>query len=146
MDISGKDCALARESVSADLDGELSELDLHRLQAHLRVCGDCSAWAAQVRATTTQLRETPVVTPAAAVFELPRRGRTWRAGPALAVGSTAALAATVVVALGAFHGSLGGQKLTTETHPSPANGNLERTGPAVDERTRVVRTGAIHAI
>ena len=50
MDISGTDCVLARESVSADLDGELSELDLRRLQTHLRVCADCSAWAEHVTA------------------------------------------------------------------------------------------------
>ena len=50
MYISGKECARARESVSADLDRELHELDHRRLQAHLRVCADCSDWAERDRA------------------------------------------------------------------------------------------------
>lgn len=146
MDISGTDCALARESISVDLDGELSELDLRRLDAHFRVCVDCSAWAEQVRATTTQLREAPVEAPAAFAFDLPRSGRTWRVGPALAIGgSAAALAATVVVALAGAHGSLGRQA-TTNTRPSPAEQNVTRNGPAVHERLPDARHGVVHAI
>jgi len=114
MDISGTDCARARESVSADLDGELPELELQRLRGHLRVCADCSTWAELVEATTSQLRAAPLEAPAAP-FELPRRGRTWRVSPALAVASTAALVAGVVVSLGAQHGSLGGRQSTTSS-------------------------------
>ena len=145
MEMSRTDCALARESVSADLDGELSELDLHRVHAHLRVCADCSAWAEHVAVATTQLREAPVEAPAAFAFDLPRSGRTWRVGPALAIGSAAALAATVVVALGGAHGSLGRQG-TTNTRPSPAEQNVTRNGPAVHERLSDARRGVLHAI
>ena len=146
MDIAGTNCALARESVSADLDGELSELDRHRLQAHLRVCGDCSAWADQVRTTTTQLRETPVEVPAPAAFEMPRLSRTWHVGPGLAVGSATALVAAVVVALGAAHGSLGKQ-VTTDNHPTtPAKQQVAPTVPAVDDQTPAWRHGVVHAI
>ena len=145
MEMSRTDCALARESVSADLDGELSELDLHRVRAHLRVCADCSAWAEHVKAATTQLRETPFEAPAAVAFDLPRRGRTWRIGPALAVGSAAALVAAVAVALGGAHGSLG-RHATTNTHPSPAEQNVTRNGPAVNERLPHARHGVVHAI
>ena len=75
MYIFGKECARARESVSADLDRELQELDRRRLQAHLRVCADCSEWAGRVRATTAQLRDAPFEPSPVAVFALPRRGR-----------------------------------------------------------------------
>ena len=131
MDISGTDCALARESISVDLDGELSELDLRRLDAHFRVCVDCSAWAEQVRATTTQLREAPAEAPAAFAFDLPRSGRTWRVSPALAVAPAAALIASVVVALGgAQHGSLSGKPTTSTSVTSPER-PLVRNSPAV---------------
>ena len=111
MEFLGTDCVRARESVSADLDGELPELELQRLRSHLRVCADCSLWAEMVEATTTQLREAPLEESAAA-FELPRR-RTWRLSPALSVASTAALVAGVVGFLGAQHGSVGGRQSTT---------------------------------
>jgi predicted anti-sigma-YlaC factor YlaD len=123
MDISGTDCALARESVSADLDGELSELDFRRLQAHLRVCADCSAWAGHVNATTTQLREAPLETLAAPVFEVQRRSRTWRVGPAFALAPAAALVASVVVFLGGTqHGSIGPRTTSTPVSPTDLQG------------------------
>ena len=134
MDISGTDCALARESVSADLDGELSELDFHRLQAHLRVCADCSAWAEHVNATTVQLREAPLETLAAPVFEVQRRSRTWRVGPALALAPAAALVAAVVVVFGgAQHGSIGPRTTSTPTNPAnlPGTAGQHRTFHAV---------------
>jgi predicted anti-sigma-YlaC factor YlaD len=140
MDISGKECARARESVSADLDSELQELDLRRLQAHLRVCADCSAWAEVVRATAIQLREAPLEAPRAFAFEPRRRSRTWRAIPALAFAPVAALVASVVVALGgAQHGSLG-QRATTRTPLRPADRSFVRTGiPGPVEQHRVFR-------
>ncbi len=112
MGSSGTDCARARESVSADLDHELPELELQRLRAHLRVCADCSAWAEIVKAATIQLREAPLEAPAAG-FALPRRSRTWRVSPVVAVASAAALVASVVVSLGTQHGFLGGAKSTS---------------------------------
>ena len=119
MDISGTECARARESVSADLDRELNEFDLRRLQAHVRVCADCSAWAEHVKATATHLREASLEVPATA-FEMSRRGRTWRVGPALAVAPAAALVATVAVFLGgAQRGPLGSER-TTSTPAGPA--------------------------
>lgn len=111
MDTSVTDCARARESVSADLDGELQELEIRRLLAHLRHCADCSAWAECARVTTTELRESAREAPAAVAFRTPRRVRTVRVGVALAVGSAAALAATAVISLGgAQHGLRGGQR------------------------------------
>jgi predicted anti-sigma-YlaC factor YlaD len=126
MDISGTECARARESVSADLDRELQELDLRRLQAHLRVCADCSAWAEHVKAATVQLREAPFEAPPAAVVELPRRGRTWRVGAAVAVASAAALVASVVSLGGAQQG-----RPTTSTPLSPTDSHFVRNVPLV---------------
>jgi len=130
MDTSGTECARARESVSADLDRELQEFDLRRLQAHLRICADCSAWAERVKATTVQLREASLKAPGTAGFELPRRGRTWRVGAAVA--SAVALAASVVVAFGAAQqGFFGGQR-TTSTSLGTTDRQLVHNGPGVD--------------
>lgn len=117
--MSGADCALARESVSADLDGELSELHFRRLQAHLRVCADCSHWAEDVRAMIAKLRDADLEVPAAR-FELEPRSRTRRVGSALAAVPAAALVAAVAVFLGtAPHGSVGRQRpATTPGNPT----------------------------
>jgi len=127
MEFLGTDCARARESVSAELDGELPELELQRLRSHLRVCADCSAWAEMVEATTIQLRDAPLEEPAAA-FDLPRRGRIWRLSPAIAVASTAALVAGVAGFLGAQHGSLGGRQSTTGSSVSLIDRQISPVG------------------
>lgn len=94
MRFSATDCARARESVSVQLDGELPELELDRLETHLRVCPECSAWAVQVGDVTRQLREANLEAPAGA-FVLPRRGRRWAVSSAVAVASAAAVVATM---------------------------------------------------
>jgi anti-sigma factor RsiW len=92
-------CARARESVSAQLDGELPELELERLEAHLLVCPDCSAWAEQVGVVTAQLRQAGLEEPAERLI-LPGRGRSWRVSSAVAVASAAAVVATMFFAPG----------------------------------------------
>jgi predicted anti-sigma-YlaC factor YlaD len=92
-------CARARESVSAQLDGELADQDLDRLEAHLLICPECSTWADQVRDATAHLRAATLEEP----FErlvLRRRGRSWRVSSAVAVASAAAVVATMFVAPG----------------------------------------------
>lgn len=103
MDISGRECARARESVSADLDRELHELGIRRLQAHLRLCADCSAWAEQVGAATATLREAPLEAYTPAAFGRPRRERNWRLGRALAVAPALALVASAFAAMATAH-------------------------------------------
>ena len=49
------DCMRAREAVSARLDGELSELDALRLDAHLSACATCTAFAVDATAVATRL-------------------------------------------------------------------------------------------
>jgi anti-sigma factor RsiW len=90
-------CARARESLSAQLDGELSELEVDRLETHLLICPECSEWAAQVRDVTSWLRATPLEEPAGR-FVLPRLRRSWRVSSAVAVASAAAVVATMFVA------------------------------------------------
>lgn len=100
MSFSALDCARVRESLSAQLDGELPELEeLEAQRAHLRGCADCSAWADEVQRLTVLLREAPLETPAIG-FARPRVRRTRGTASAALV---AAAAASVVAVLGSFH-------------------------------------------
>jgi predicted anti-sigma-YlaC factor YlaD len=116
-------CARARESVSAQLDGELLDLDQDRLEAHLLICPDCAAWAGQVRDLTAQLRATSLVEPAER-FVLARRSRTRATGP---VALVATAAASLVAVLGFSH------SLTLGSSQPARFGNLspQATAPAV---------------
>ena len=109
------DCVRARESVSVQLDGELPEPGLDRLQTHLRFCPECSAWADQVRDVTLRLREASVEAPSSAGFVLPRHTRRWRVSSAVALASAAAVVAAMFVASGR-HGTAVG--LHTASAPS----------------------------
>jgi predicted anti-sigma-YlaC factor YlaD len=91
-----------RESISAQLDGELTEHELDSLEMHVSVCPACSAWAEEVQDLTRRLREAQLAEPAIG-FALPRRRRTRASAP---VALVAAAAATLVAVLGASH-SLG---------------------------------------
>ena len=96
MSFLAKDCARARESVSLQLDGELSEFALDRLETHLRICPECSTWAEQVRDTTQLVREASFEAPAHRLMP-PRHGRSWRVSSAVALTSAAAVVATMFV-------------------------------------------------
>jgi predicted anti-sigma-YlaC factor YlaD len=91
-----------RESISAQLDGELPEHELDSLEMHVSVCPSCSAWAEEVQGLTHRLREAQPAEPAIA-FALPRRRRARASAP---VALVAAAAASLVAVLGASH-SLG---------------------------------------
>jgi anti-sigma factor RsiW len=99
---SSADCARARESVSVQLDGELPDRELDRLERHLRFCPECSTWANEVRDLTLQLRGASLEMPASR-FALPRRVSSWRVSSwrvssAVALTSAAAVVATMFVA------------------------------------------------
>jgi anti-sigma factor RsiW len=53
-------CDRMRELFSAALDGELSELDQARLDAHLAACAGCRAYADTTAGASMLLRETPL--------------------------------------------------------------------------------------
>lgn len=99
-------CERAREWVSLELDGELSELEHALLRAHLERCEPCAAAARHVRAFTAALRAAPLERPVA-VPALPRRRR-----PAVRVLHVGAAAAAVAAAvgLGSLAGSLSSSK------------------------------------
>jgi predicted anti-sigma-YlaC factor YlaD len=68
------DCSRARAEASAALDGELSELEAAQLDAHLRGCPECRAYAAEIGGLAARLRAEPLVEPALPAF-VPRRRR-----------------------------------------------------------------------
>ncbi len=142
MNITGTECDRARESVSADLDRELHELDLHRLRAHLRVCPDCAAWAERFTATTAQLRGAPLEPPPAIVFESAPRSRVRRVRPALLAAPAAALVAGVIVSFGVVHHGLFGKQGTTSTALGPAGPQLFHYQPGIDDS----RLPALHRV
>jgi predicted anti-sigma-YlaC factor YlaD len=90
------DCQRARESVSAQLDGELSELGTARLSAHLRECEACTAYALEVSAIAHRLRAAPLERPGTGVA-LPARRR--RAGMQIAAAAAVAVAAASSLAV-----------------------------------------------
>jgi anti-sigma factor RsiW len=111
------DCQRARESVSAQLDGELSELGSARLSAHLRGCEACTAYALEVSAIATRLRAAPLERPGTGVA-LPARRR--RAGLQIAAAAAVAVAAASSLALGhALRPSNGPARTATRTITSP---------------------------
>ena len=103
MSFSTRECARVRESISAQLDGELPEHELDSLEMHVSVCPACSAWAEEVQGLTRRLRDAQPAEPAIA-FALPRRRRTRASAP---VALVAAAAASLVAVLGASHSLLG---------------------------------------
>jgi predicted anti-sigma-YlaC factor YlaD len=102
------DCDRAREAVSAQLDGELSELGSARLAAHLRGCRACTAFALEAASITTRLRAAPLERPRVGVALPPRRRR-----PGLQI--VAAAAAVLVAAASSL--ALG-QSLRSSGHPA----------------------------
>ena len=58
--ISHHSCESVRELFSASLDGELSELEAVRVQAHLSACGGCQSYAAAAQEAARVVRQTPL--------------------------------------------------------------------------------------
>jgi predicted anti-sigma-YlaC factor YlaD len=54
--VSITDCEQVRGAISESLDGELSEMDGARLEAHLGMCAACRAYSADTAATARLLR------------------------------------------------------------------------------------------
>jgi predicted anti-sigma-YlaC factor YlaD len=94
-DYRGMDCEVAREALSARLDGEREPVPSARVDEHLAECGGCRAWFEQVDAQARNLRRLvesrPVIAPvgAFALGQLPpprRRWMTWQRWALLCVG------------------------------------------------------------
>jgi anti-sigma factor RsiW len=112
------DCQRARESVSAQLDGELSELGSARLSAHLRGCEACTAYALDLASIATRLRAAPLERPRTGIA-LPARRR--RAGLQIAAAAAVAVAAASSLALGhALRSSNPAAQTATQLVTSPS--------------------------
>lgn len=105
------DCMRARESASARVDGELDELEAARLDAHLRVCEECRAFAGESESLALRLRGAALEVPPAALFVPRARAR-------VRMPLVAAVAAVVVAAVtgtSALVGDLAGRHVETRT-------------------------------
>jgi predicted anti-sigma-YlaC factor YlaD len=111
------DCEQARQRVSLLLDDELSPHESALLERHLAACGDCTAFASDVRAYTEMVRATPLE-PAPQSW-LPRRPAASRLAAQVAA-VTAAAAAAVLVAVSAISLNGGANSATAEFGYSPA--------------------------
>jgi predicted anti-sigma-YlaC factor YlaD len=112
MPVPPSDCARARESASARLDGELAELQAAQLEAHLRSCPECRAYAAGIEVITRGLRAAALEQPAVAAF-VPQRHRRRSLIPAAA-------AAAIVVAVAGSSFAIGGMFGRQASHVQPA--------------------------
>jgi predicted anti-sigma-YlaC factor YlaD len=85
----------AREAASARLDGEASELDAARLEAHLLACPGCRAYAWGIAGVAAELRAAPLERPRAELgmssLGVPRRRRMPVSAAAAAVALVAAV-------------------------------------------------------
>jgi predicted anti-sigma-YlaC factor YlaD len=106
------DCARAREFASARLDGELAELQVAQLEAHLRFCPECRDYASGIAVFTRGLRAAALEEPAAPAFVVQRRRRTGVV--------PAAAAAAIVVAVAGSSFAIGGMFGRQGSHAPPA--------------------------
>lgn len=91
-------CLETREAISAELDGEATELEAAAARRHREQCDDCESFAHAIAETTSAVRAAPKLTPQARPVRVTRRvGRrvTMVGGLAAAMAVSAALGAGV---------------------------------------------------
>jgi predicted anti-sigma-YlaC factor YlaD len=149
MSVPPTDCTRARESISAQLDGELSELAAARLSAHLGECPACSAYARDLAAISSRLRRAPLERPSREIV-LPRRGGLPAFHGAAAVAAAVAIAAGSLLALSQVVGSPHTSATTTATTPdvvgleaNVVDGHLLATLPYLPPVTLRTDQGAV---
>jgi predicted anti-sigma-YlaC factor YlaD len=103
-------CEQAREQISVQLDGELSQFEQTALDGHLNMCGSCRAYAASVASVSDRLRTAELERPRFPIV-LPHRSRL--RAPTRAVQVAAAAAVAMVVGL-----TSAGVSLTNGNNPS----------------------------
>lgn len=123
------DCTRAREAASARLDGELSELEAAHLDAHLRGCTECEAYAVEIAAAAAALRSTPLEQPEMPLFVARRRRPLIRVHVAAAALAVAAVTGSSF-AVGQMLGSRGSRPTATvgTTVARSANAQPELVG------------------
>lgn len=110
---SPRDCDQMRGYVSASLDGELSELEQTRLDAHIASCAGCRTYAAGAAEATRLMRKTPLEEMQFPIVLPTRRFAAARQLQAVA----AAAAVAVTVGLSIVLGSVG------QSGPAPSKSN-----------------------
>jgi predicted anti-sigma-YlaC factor YlaD len=113
-------CDRIRELYSASLDGELSELDDARLQAHLVGCASCSAFAATSQAASRLVRESPLEQPS---FAIVVPGRRLAVARKLQVAAAAA-ALAVTIGLSVAVSTIGGPSAGRSSNRSAQSAQL----------------------
>ena len=128
-------CARARESASARLDGELAELQEAQLEAHLRSCPECQAYAAGIAETTRRLNIAPLAQPVGPIF-VPQRHRRTAFVPAAA-------AAAIVVAVAGSSFAVGGMLGRQGSNvPPPATTETSALAGSIDQLVLPMLRGA----
>jgi Putative zinc-finger len=115
-------CERARQWVSAELDGRLSEFEQALLDGHLASCAACSAFRASAVRFTYELRAAPLERLEQPVGVTPRRRISFRIAPAVA-----ALAVTAV-GLGSILAS-SAVRPGSEVSPAPESASAPRLTP-----------------
>jgi len=137
-------CTKAREAVSARLDGELNELDAHRLDQHLQGCPACRAFAAGVSAVALELRTAePVAVPEGIFVPHRRRVAAPLAGVAAALLIAAATGSSFLV--GHLLGARAGHTPTRATTAAQTTGLDPGLVAMLRERDRA-QTGRVIAL
>ena len=106
------DCMDAREAVSARFDGELGELELARLEAHLDVCHDCREFADEAGTAPALLRDAALERPPAWTWTEPAQARRRVRGILVAAGAAAAVVAAAAAPSFLLGRTLGHQPVT----------------------------------
>jgi len=120
-----------REAVSAQLDGELSELEAIRLRTHLAACESCREFEASAVFSTTALRTAPLE-PLTRPIALPSRRRI-----SFRIPAAAAAAVLMVAAGGVFESLHGGAAIRgSQTSDAAYNNRLDMRQIALQQQAR----------
>lgn len=114
-----RSCEHARASISADLDGELSEVEQAMLRRHLRQCSGCSAFRVESRGFTDTLRHAQLEEYSVGFSLLTARRRRWPGQVRRVIPTVAA--AVLFVTVGGTLGRAVGERNQAEPAPSIAN-------------------------
>jgi predicted anti-sigma-YlaC factor YlaD len=68
-----RECQTARESISAELDGEISEIEAAAARRHRAECADCDRFAESVARTAQAVRAAPQLVPSRRLVPAPSR-------------------------------------------------------------------------
>jgi anti-sigma factor RsiW len=127
-------CARARESASTRLDGELAELQEAQLEAHLRSCPECQAYAAGIGEISRRLSAAPLAQPERPIF-VPQRLRRTGFVPAAA-------AAAIVVAVAGSSFAVGGMLGKEGSNaPPPATTETSALAGSIDQQALLLLRG-----